>query len=98
MNFQEQIGNDVFVFLRTPLVLEENQPLNSLGGTLRGVEPSGIWIQSKTIDKRFERSVWDLELKQGGTDAVGTVSLVCFVPFSQIRFAIGFTAKAEEVL
>jgi len=97
MNFEEQVGGSLFVYFIIPFRVDENRPpLNCLAGILLGVEPSGIWMESATLDARFEQCLWERELREGGTEAVGTTSLCCFVPFQNVAMAMACRAKSEK--
>jgi hypothetical protein len=96
MDFNEQIGRALFVYLLFPIALyEDKPPLDGLDGKLLGVEASGIWIESKAWGARFENTLWELEMKTAGEEAVGTTSLCCFVPFSQIRMVVGSRLRTD---
>lgn len=97
MNFEEEIGKAIFIYLKYPIVTPEmKEPLRGIGANLIGLESSGVWIESDQLYKIHESEMWDTELEFMGPEAVGTISMNFFVPFESILFAFTLSPRLGE--
>ncbi len=78
------IGESLFIQLKGAVIKKDGTMVRDLVADLAGVECGGLWVRNAIIEGVLEEMVWKAELELGGPDAVGSLEIGFFIPFSEI--------------
>jgi hypothetical protein len=106
MNFKEQIGTPIAIYLLHPLVVErkqnlagieiQSQTITLLQVMLIGVEDQGLWVEGEQLSGYFpeiQEVLWEHELQTREAGEAESVSMKFFVPFSVVALVVGLSRR-----